>query len=273
CGSLPSPSSGNCASNEHGIKCKEIYDNPLQVVHEYIDLGSYTPKVIVARSTAPNDEDRASVDVMIPPTVTIDTLVPPDYCISGPATQVNWIYYDEGGDPQDRYRVQVDNNPDFSSPEKDSGNVNSSAPFYFASGLGFGETYYVQVKVRNHNHVWSAWSSSESFSTPAYAAPNIDFSWTPEDPAVETVVEFSDDSTVYGGSPIWSWDFDCTVEPLECDLSESSDQNPNNVFHIQDDYSINLEISDGLHTCNETQLLSVPAENPIPYWIEVGPWD
>lgn len=46
CGSIPTPSAGNCIDNANGKKCDAVNSNPLQVNHTYTTPGTCIAKVI-----------------------------------------------------------------------------------------------------------------------------------------------------------------------------------------------------------------------------------
>jgi len=278
CGSLPSPvTPGTCETDTNGLRCNQVNDNPGLVSHQYDHRSTpYVPKVIAERDTADNAEDRAQVVVNQPndsPTVTIATLVNPDYCSSGPAITVNWDYSDPESDPQEYYRVHIDTDSSFPAPvDFTSGKVQSSSVSYFQSSLNFNTTYYVRVRVWDDQGNMSAWGPTRAFTTPAHSAPSPDFSWLPTDPATETEIFFADETT--GGQPpfTYNWDFDC-VGGVECDTPFSIDRNPINIFHVDKTYSVELRVTDPTLpiTCSETKNFSMGAAKEIPEWKEVGP--
>ena len=82
------------------------------------------------------------------PSLTNLNVSQPDYCVSGPTAFFSWTFSDPV-DTQSAYRVQVDNNSNFSSPEDDSGEVFSDSNSY-ATPLGklqYDTTYYWRAKV------------------------------------------------------------------------------------------------------------------------------
>ena len=96
--------------------------------------GIASDSVVVNVSPQPNN----------PPSATNLKITQPDYCLSGPAAIFSWNFTDPDGDTQSAYQVQVDDNSNFSSPEDDSGKVQSSHNSY-ATPLGklkYNTTYY-----------------------------------------------------------------------------------------------------------------------------------
>ncbi len=62
CGSIPTPTSGECSQNEFGKKCDGVSDSHLPAVHDYLIPGTYTAKVIVEAGTI-SVEKRINIDV------------------------------------------------------------------------------------------------------------------------------------------------------------------------------------------------------------------
>lgn len=65
CNALPAPPLGSCASNAVGYKCNAVNNDPQPAVHAYAAAGTYTPKVIAERGTAPPAERRTTVTVSV----------------------------------------------------------------------------------------------------------------------------------------------------------------------------------------------------------------
>jgi len=208
-----------------------------------------------------------------PPTVApINPATPPDYCVSGPAATFSWTFSDpDAGDSQSAYQVQADNNSDFSSPEVDSGKVNSSSGSY-ATGPGkllYNSTYAWRVKVWDASNAESAWAAGSSFSTPQHAYPGIDFSWTPQNPNANETTQFSDQSTVAGGATksTWLW----TIPDANyIGGTNSSSQDPKVKFTSTGAKQVILRVtdSDG-YACQASK--TVNAQTPLPGWQEVAP--
>jgi len=70
CGYIPTPSPGSCASNENGIKCDGVTNDPKIVSHTYSSPGTYTAKVIAERGSADPAEDRVTI-IAINPTASV----------------------------------------------------------------------------------------------------------------------------------------------------------------------------------------------------------
>jgi len=139
------------------------------------------------------------VNINDPPTVSCNDTETWSSCVDSRNPALSWNYSDPDSDPQASYQVQIDNNSNFSSPEIDTGIVNSSSKTYQPTGttLQWGTTYYWHVKVKDSYNNWSGYCSNCSFITPSHAYPNIDFNWAPQKPSAEENVRFSDQSTCY----------------------------------------------------------------------------
>jgi hypothetical protein len=60
------------------------------------------------------------------------------------------------------YQIEVDNNPDFSSPEYENDQLSSDNPELTISGIE-DDTYYWHIRARNANGNWGQWSSPAPF--------------------------------------------------------------------------------------------------------------
>ena len=95
-----------------------------------------------------------------------------------PSNQVElkWNYSDPNNDPQNAFRLQVDNNSGFSSMLIDAYKDTSDHLYIIPPNvLAFGTTYYFVVSVKDSTGAWSNWSSAASFYTPSSCAPVSDF--------------------------------------------------------------------------------------------------
>mgnify|MGYP006289477649 CR=1 FL=1 len=66
CGELPTPEEGQCLKNEYGLKCNAVEDENQLAEHTYMEIGDYTPKVIVERAGEVPAEDRYYLEVFNP---------------------------------------------------------------------------------------------------------------------------------------------------------------------------------------------------------------
>ena len=202
--------------------------------------------------------------VNLPPSATsLNITSPPDYCfVSSPPIFLNWTYSDPDDDPQSAYQVQVDNNPDFSSPEVDSGKVISASTDYSPPGLSFSTTYFWRVMVWDSVDTPSIFMSGLSFSTLS-RPPWPDFTWSPLEPAAGEIIQFTDQTTFYGTSPGWEWDFDGDGG------TDSIEQNPTHSYSVSGDYIVELIAVDSDGSCSLQQTLTTGS--PLPEWREIAP--
>ena len=205
-----------------------------------------------------------------PPT-NLNVSQPADYCgYSTPVAFFSWTFTDpDPGDSQSAYQVQVDNNSNFPSPEDDSGKVSSGSNSY-ATPLGklsYNTTYYWQVRVWDTDDFESPWASGPSFTTPKHAYPTIDFSWAPEKPNAGELVQFTDQSTVFGGATkvSWSWTFQDGNPP------SSSNQNATTTFTSAGQKTVTLRVTDSDGFSCQGQK-TVNAQMPLPEWKEIPPF-
>jgi hypothetical protein len=197
------------------------------------------------------------------PSATNLKVTSPDYCNSGPGAIFSWTFSDPDGDSQSAYRVQVDNNSNFSSPEVDSGKINSSSKSYAVqTGLNYNTTYYWRVKVWDSRNSESSWSNYSSFTTPKHAYPTPAFIFSPEKPRPDQVVQFTDKSQAFGGAKIksWSWTFQ------DGNPSQSTQQNPTTTFSSYGQKQVTLSVvdSDNLGPCSTSTILNL--RKPLLWW-------
>jgi hypothetical protein len=183
------------------------------------------------------------------PSATNLKVTSPDYCKFGPGANIfSWKFTDPDGDSQSAYQVQVDNNSNFSSPEVDSGKINSSSNSYSPqSGLSFNTTYYWRVRVWDSKGNASSWSNGPSFTTPKHPWPTPAFTFSPEKPQLGQVVQFTDKSQAFGEATIksWFWTFQ------DGNPSQSTQKNPTTTFSPYGQKQVTLSVvdSDNLGPC------------------------
>jgi len=205
-----------------------------------------------------------------PPSATNLEVRQPDYCLSGPTGIFSWTFSDpDVGDYQTGYQVQVDNNSDFSSPEDDSGKVISNSNSYASpqAKLSYNTRYYWRLKVWDKADVSSNWISGPSFATPSHAYPTIDFSWLPQSPSVNELTQFTDQSTVYGGTTkaSWFWTFQ-DGEP-----GSSNQQNPTVKFISPGQKQVTLRVTDSDGYSCQVSKITPGIKPPLPKWKEIPP--
>jgi len=198
----------------------------------------------------------------------------PDYCLVSWAVAIfSWKFTDLDGDSQSAYQIQVDNNSNFSSSEVDTGKVpsvipnNSYGSYATLPGkLSWNTTYYWRVKVWDSKDLSSSWISGPSFTTPVHAYPSIDFSWNPQNPATNEIVQFIDGSTVFGGATkqSWLWTFQ------DGSPANSSIQNATTTFTSPDSKNVSLRVRDSSDfECTGSKSFNIRL--PLPEYHEVPP--
>lgn len=199
-----------------------------------------------------------------PPSVINLSVAQGDYCgAPHPPIHLSWEFSDDPGDSQSAYQVQANNNSDFSSPENDSGKVISGFPEYAPINLSYNTTYYWRVKVWDQNDAESDWANG-SFDTSS-RPPWPDFTWSPESPAAEETIEFTDQTTFYGIEPSWAWDFD------EDGITDSTERSPTYSYSIAGDYTVTLTATDSGGSCSSDPK-TLTATLPLPEWKEIAPF-
>ncbi len=194
----------------------------------------------------------------LPPTAG-DLGVTSDPCIYGAGGILNWQFNDPNpDDSQSAYRIQIDNNPDFSSPFLTADGTTAESYGIVAGSLSYGQNYYWQVKVWDSHNLDSVWSIGPNIVTPVHAWPAASFVCSPSNPGTDEVVECLDTSTVYGGTTKaqWQWAMpaDAVYEPGYSDHS----QNPKVKFSSAGTKNITLRVwdSDGFN-CSQASVLDV----------------
>jgi PKD repeat protein len=218
------------------------------------------------------DENTCLVDVEggLPPSANNLLVNQPNYCVvTWPAAILSWNFTDADGESQSAYRLQIDNNSSFSSPEVDTGKIISSSNSYATqpNALSYNRTYYWRLMVWDTTDLASVWISGSPFSTPVHQYPTINFSWLPQSPMASEVVQFTDESTIYGGASksSWSWKFTDGNPP------DSNVQNPSVKFLSSADKSVTLMVTDSSgFSCQGERTISV--QLPPPSWIEIPPF-
>jgi len=215
-----------------------------------------------------------------PPTATNLQKTDPNWCGSPPGFFFSWTYSDPDDDTESRFDFQIDNNSNFSSPEVNrsftglsnpSPTTNNQSVLVATSALPdyltYNQTYYWRVKVFDSNGTDSGWVSGSSFATILHHYPEPDFSWLPASPFAEEEVQFSDETTYYGGSTgsAWSWTFE------DGNPSSSTEQSPGTAFQESGDKQVDLTAtdSDG-YSCSVSK--SVNIGSALPWWKEIIPW-
>ncbi|MCC6934741.1 MAG: hypothetical protein IT406_03600 [Candidatus Yanofskybacteria bacterium] len=202
CGALPAPTPGACAGNANGYKCDAVNTVPRSTTQHAYAAGTYTPKVIVERSTAPSAEARSTVTVAgVPPPVAAGVqMTAPNYCGgTAPRQAVSWTYT-PGAGAQSAYRVQIAAGPafNFATPIYDSLKISSTGTTHPTDPLSYNATFRARVMVWDATDTPSAWSgSSATATTPPGPYPSITFTVDPTPPFADQDALFTD-TTDYG---------------------------------------------------------------------------
>ncbi len=210
-----------------------------------------------------------------PPQVTNQDVTKQNYC-TNPSHHFSWTYSDPDEDAQSKYQFQVDNNSNFSSPvvNRSENNPSTNEQMVVVSvmsgqsgKLDYDTTYYWRVKVWDSQGANSGWVEGPSFSTEKHRYPSIDFDWIPQEPNEEEEVQFTDQSTVYGGATkqSWSWTFE------DGNPATSNQQNPTVKFSNQGEKDVGLSVtdSDG-YSCSISKIINI--KKKVPSWKEILPW-
>ena len=197
----------------------------------------------------------------------------------------SWLY--TGDNPQEEYKIAIATNPGFGGAQEIirsqvvvSGSRGTSgvdivpSPTVGQLEVGYNDTYYFRVMVKDSNGVWSNdWSGSVSATTPLHAYPWPDFSWSPTSPAVQETVIMDDLSKCYNSSNneiacnFWSWIKPGTATFV--DGTNSSQAEPHIQFLNAGDNTVTLRVSDAVGICEKTKNIGIKL--PLPGWIEVPP--
>jgi len=119
-----------------------------------------------------------SVRINTPPDI-LSTWETHWYCeADSRAVTFSWEYFDDDGDPQVSYQVEI------KGGIWDTGEVSSSSESYTLPDptiLEWDKNYNWRVRVKDEPGSWSSWAN-DSFWTPKHQYPDCDFSWAPEYP-------------------------------------------------------------------------------------------
>jgi len=223
-----------------------------------------------------------SVTVGAAPVVSDVTANIRDYCAYGPGADISWTY--TGSTDQSAYRIQIDDDPTFATPNYAMGKVMSSNNSVYATGTGaagwgpaitWGNTYYARIRVYDGADVASPWTNQTicigpgcnggvSWTTPSGPYPVVAFTNVPAKPVAGQPTQFTDGSSCLGGGcQSWAWDFgDGTTDTI---------QNPSHTYALQGAFSVKLDVTDAnSNLCSITKALN--SGKAIPFWKEVLPW-
>lgn len=243
---------------------------------------TYTCTLTVTDSKGLSGSDSANILVKNnrPPTAVNLYRDIPDWCINPFQFRLNWTFSDPDNDKQYAKWIQVDDNPNFTSIDHDSGKVeNNEIPAYttfMTDGKGgvlqFNKTYYWRVKVWDKKGGESNWiqaPSSQTLVTPLHAYPDPDFTFEPKRPRELQSVQLTDQSY----SPVqivrWSWTFQDGNPPT------STKQNPTVIFETPGKKKVTLTVWDSdNYSCSggEKGTKEINVGIFAPTWKEIIPW-
>jgi hypothetical protein len=204
---------------------------------------------------------------------------------------VGWLY--NGDDPQEEYQIQVATNSSFGAPiiDKfisqtiDPGSRGTSgfdvlpSPGSGELEVGYNDTYWCRVKVKDNQGVWSSgWSNSITFSTPQHAYPWPDFDWTPKKVVIDEPVEMINNSKCFdinnNETPCSSWHWTIPADAIFVATSTAADFEPHIQFSSIGNNSVTLRAYDSSlgadGYCDITKLVEVRLT--LLDWEEISPY-
>jgi len=230
----------------------------------------------------------------------IDTLIldgPPDYCNCPVGTGrfgFKWTYKDKDGDDQSHYWLQIATDSGFNNKVVDyttgqiivSGSTGTSgvtvklSPSPEKLEIGFNNSYYWRMKVKDKKGNWSVWEdgSPVTFDTPLNPYPRPDFTWElkehedhEEEMPMEKDVLFTNQTISYAPPNSYSWTFQ------DGNPSTSNEENPTVIFTSADppEKKVTLSVVDSNGYFCPPSVKSVTVtegELPLPEWKEIPPF-
>jgi hypothetical protein len=197
----------------------------------------------------------------------------------------SWLY--QGDSSQEQYILAIATNPGFSGAKEIIGDQIVPPGLRGTSGvdvvpspdsneleIGYNDSYYFRVKVKDSEDNWSSdWSNSVNLTTPVHAYPWPDFSWSPADPAAEETVQIINNSKCFDNNnnevncSSWFWTIS---EATFVDGTTATDEEPRIQFFSIGDNSAKLRATDvqGFF-CPKEKMINVKL--PYPGWIEIAP--
>ena len=187
-----------------------------------------------------------------------------------PDILLGWEYEEEDGNDQEEYQIRVEDEDGNEYSAEEEGTADR---YYFDEHFEFGLDHEWEVRVKSDIGEWSEWTSGVEFTTP-YRYPEPDFSYDPEDPYVDELVTFTDESEVYVGDSEDThrrWDFGNDVTPQEIIEGYGEEYEEVEVeFQTTESREIVLELTDSEgRTCSIEKILE-GMEEEIPEWEETG---
>jgi len=287
---ITSPDSNWIERNGHLTKITESF--LIQDVCDYSSVKTYTARVRVERGSGSAEETVTITARNNPPkAINLSYNTYPDntklHCFAKyPPVELSWSFEDPG-DSQSVYQVQVADNADFSSIVEDSGEVLSSEGVYSPANLSFSTSYYWRVRVWDSFNTMSDCGYADGWCYPAgpfqteakYPLP--DFEWFPQRPTAGEEIQFcsmkegecsemSDErkTILYNGEGTWEWDFN------NDGIVDSTLKNPTYSYPEENPagYTVSLKVTDGsgYGPCKVSYNISV--REPLPEWRETPPF-
>lgn len=226
-----------------------------------------------------------------PPTVQNPHILTEDYCVSEQTGRIvfRWTYSDPNSDPETRYDLKIndvndvnDPNPEVDITVSDLNNPSPSTndksisviPSYQADKLQYDKHYYWWVRVWDDQGNHSEWVYGGDFWTAKHAYPYVSFDHSPDEPTVEEVVQFTNQSKCYDNSnnevscSSYLWQIPASAEFTNG--TNQSSQDPQVIFHETGDMPVSLTVTDASgFSCEKP--INVGVNAPLPGWIEVPP--
>lgn len=192
----------------------------------------------------------------------------------GSRAKFSWSFVDPG-DSQSAYQIQISTTSNFSSIFLDTGQVPSQSsefllqrPYYPL--LEWGQHYYWRLMVWDSHGASSDWILGPEFDTPSHSYPTVDFSFKPQKPTINEVVEFINNSKCYtleGTTTCssFSWTF------VGGNPNSSNLENPTTTFITIGPHDVSLRVTDPEnYQCTATT--TIYATFPLPFWKEIPPF-
>lgn len=248
----------------------------------------YLATITVTDAAATNNPQTRSVTLTLSPannppgvsspSVTSPGSQPGSWCVNDNQWIISWVFNDPG-DTQSAYEVQVATDSGFGNIVNQSGKAFSSSTQYtVSSGLQHNSTtYWYRVRVWDSIDQVSGWSVAQNFTTLNNPYPSVTPSGTTPPPPLSvpanSVVGFVSNAQCFNSAGAttpcssWFWNFGDSVT--------ATSENP---AHTYDVSLVNTQVT-VLHRatdaagqfCESSELLDIGAAQPLPDWREVGP--
>lgn len=215
----------------------------------------------------------------------------PDYCNCPVGTGrigFKWTYKDKDGDNQSHYWLQIATDSGFNNKAVDyttgqiisSGSTGTSgvtvklSPSPGKLEIGFNDTYYWRMKVKDKKGNWSSWEngSPATLDTPLNPYPQPTFTWELKDyEEGMPVVLFTNQTKSFAPPNSYSWTFQ------DGSPSTSNEENPTVIFTSTDppekEVTLSVVDSNGYFCPPSIQSVTVTeAGLPLPEWKEIPPF-